>query len=276
MKQHQLSVWLWSYITPSPYTCNSNQPLHPPPTHTHTRMLPTKHAGIGDSKAAAAAAASGAGSSSRQGSVRPLLLVSPGWIVDSVLDLQQQLQQQHSRRLAHLHSLTQQQQQHQQSFTQEQLLSFTQLPLSQGLGAGGSFDSQIGFDLPEFELRQQRRNEATYAVQVQQQQMGGGGAEGLPAFDGERADHPPAAAAATEATAGGGGLSVEVWPWEAVGLKTRQAGSSSGDSSDGEALFPCRLLPLLLLLMFVFIWVGVMPWQGVFEGSHVRWREGAA
>jgi hypothetical protein len=24
------------------------------------------------------------------------------------------------------------------------------------------------------------------------------------------------------------------------------------------------------------IWVGVMPWQGVFEGSHVRWREGAA
>jgi hypothetical protein len=149
-------------------------------------------------------------------------------VVDSLLDLQQQ----HSWRLTQLqsfsqqHSSTQQQQQQQQ----QGLQSFTQLPLSQALQ---SFDSQLGFDLPQFELRQQRRNEALYLVQVQQdphqqQQQQQQDEEG-------RAAGAEQAVAMAAAAAAMGGLSVQQWPWESVGLAKRQAGSSSGDSSDGKS-----------------------------------------
>jgi hypothetical protein len=56
--------------------------------------------------------------------------------------------------------------------------------------------------------------------QQQQQQVEQGSATG--------AEEAAAAAPAV------GGLSVQQWPWESVGLARRQAGSSSGNASDGK------------------------------------------
>lgn len=168
-------------------------------------------------------------SSNRHGPLRPLLLVEPGWVVDSIRDLQQQLQHHHSWRLTQLQSFTQQQQQPTQgqgSFTQQLQGSFTQLPLSQALQSFQSFDSQLGFDLPEFELWQQRRNEGLYLVRVtQQQQQQDGGARVL--------EGNTAAASGVDVSAV---LPVQAWPWESVGLQARQGGgdNSSGESTDGE------------------------------------------
>jgi hypothetical protein len=162
-------------------------------------------------------------------------------VVDTLLDLLQQLQEQRSRRRLQLQSFTQQQHQQLTVQQQEQPGSFTQLPLSQTLRSFESFDSQLGFDLPELELRQQRRSEVLYLVQAQpppqqqqQQQVAGD-------------DDPAAAAIATAAAAGGSGaggggvLCVQEWPWECVGLKGGQGGTSSADeTSDGEAAAALR------------------------------------
>jgi hypothetical protein len=183
----------------------------------------------------------GRSSSSRHGPLRPLLLVGPDWVVDSIRDLQQQLQHHHSWRLTQLQSFTQHQQPTQGpgSFTQQQqqqLLqgSFTQLPsLSQALQSFQSFDSQLGFDLPEFELRQQRRNEELYLVRVTQQQQQQQQQQQDDSGNGEAFEGTTAAAAADGLSIW---LPVQAWPWESVGLKARQGGgdNSSGESTDGE------------------------------------------
>jgi hypothetical protein len=146
--------------------------------------------------------------------------------------LLQQLQQQHGRRWLQLQSVTQQQSlTHQQ---QEQLASFSQLPLSQTLRSFESFDSQLGFDLPELDLRQQRRSEVLYLVQAQpslheqqQQQQ-----QQLADNDG-----PAAAAAAAAATTTAAAVAAAA----EGGVSGGEAGSGGGDTSDGEAAAVLRL-----------------------------------
>jgi len=162
------------------------------------------------------------------GPLRPLLLVGPGWVADSVTDLQQQLQRHSSWQLTQQLLLSQQQQ---------GVGSFTQQQSQQGVFQ--SFDSQASLDLLRTELRQQRRSEVLYMVkavlppqQQQQQQQQGEGQQLL------------TAAAAGDGAVGGeeGGVmgsGVMGWPWGSVGLKARDGAASSGESSDGG--YACTL-----------------------------------